>query len=60
MDARHISNFIMYCCIRKAMDKYNVNSIDVMDDPSDFRKWEDLEEEQEELLEELIGGTEFG
>lgn len=45
--------------IREAMDKNNISNIDAMDDPSDFRTWEDLEEEQEELLEELIGGTEF-
>ena len=45
--------------IRKAMSKNKINNIDAMDDPSDFRKWEDLEEEYEELLEGLIGGSEF-
>ncbi|MHA6261445.1 DNA-binding protein [Sporosarcina sp. CAU 1771] len=43
----------------EAMAKNKINNIDAVDDPSDFRKWEDLEEEQEELLEELIEGSEF-
>lgn len=42
-----------------AMDKYKISNIDVMDDPSDFRKWEDLEKEQDKLLNKLIGGTEL-
>jgi len=45
--------------IREAMDKNKMTTIDAMDDPSDFRRWKDLEEEQEELLEEVIGGTGF-
>lgn len=45
--------------IREAMDKYNIDHIDEMDDPSNFRRWIDLEEEEKELLEELIRGTGF-
>jgi hypothetical protein len=42
-----------------AVEKNNIANIDAMDDPSDMRKWKDLEEEEEELLEELIGGADF-
>lgn len=45
--------------IQEAVTKYKIDAIDEMDDPSDFRKWKDLEEEKEELLEELIGGSGF-
>ncbi|MCJ7841672.1 DNA-binding protein [Lederbergia sp. NSJ-179] len=40
----------------EVLHKNKVMDIDAMDDPSDMRKWKDLEEEREELLEELIGG----
>lgn len=44
--------------VREAMDKYNIKNIDMMDDPADFRTWEDLEVEETKILEELIGGKE--
>lgn len=46
--------------MRQAMDNQNITDLDIIDDPSDFRNWEDLEEEQEDILETLIGGTEIG
>lgn len=45
--------------ISKALAKNKIDDIDALDDPSDFRKWKDLEEEKDELIKELIGGSEF-
>ncbi len=45
--------------IMEALEKYKVEDIDAMDDPSDIRRWQDLEVEKEELIEEMIGGSEF-
>ncbi|MGM8366805.1 helix-turn-helix domain-containing protein [Virgibacillus sp. W0181] len=45
--------------VSEALAKYNIGDLDALDDPSDFRNWKDLEEEKEELLEELIGGSSF-
>jgi len=44
---------------KEAWAKYKLDNIDALDDPSSFRKWKDLEEEKEGLIEELIGGSEF-
>lgn len=41
------------------MNNRSIYNMDAMDDPSDFRHWEDLQEEQEDIIEELIGGTGF-
>lgn len=46
--------------ISEALAKYEIVDIDTIDDPSDFRKWKDLEEEKNEVIQELIGGSEFG
>lgn len=45
--------------VAEACRKYNIDNVDVMDDPSDFRNWLDLEDEKKKLLEEMIGGHEF-
>lgn len=45
--------------VSEAMITYEIDNIDAMDDPSSFRKWSDLEDEYNELLEELIGGSKF-
>jgi len=36
-----------------------IDDIDSLDDPSDIRKWKDLEQEKEELLDKMIGGSDF-
>ena len=36
--------------------KQNISDLDTVDDPSELRNWEDLEEEREEILEKLIEG----
>lgn len=41
---------------REAIEKLAVGSLDELDNPSILRNWKDLEEEQEDLLKELIGG----
>lgn len=42
--------------VQEAMIFQGITHMDVMDDPSDFRNWEDLENEQENILDEMIGG----
>lgn len=42
---------------REAMINLAITNLDTLDDPSTFRNWKDLEEEYDELLEELIGGS---
>lgn len=44
----------------EAMRSQGIIDIDMMDDPSDFRNWEDLENEQEDIVERLIEGKEIG
>lgn len=44
--------------IQEALKKYKMGNLDAMDDPADFRKWKDLVKEHDQLLNELIGGTE--
>ena len=41
----------------EAINKLNVSHLDALDDPSILRHWQDLEEEQDDLLKELIGGS---
>lgn len=43
----------------KALADRGIINLDAFDDPAPFREWMDLEEEHEELLEELIGGSRF-
>ena len=43
----------------EAMVQNNIINIDDMDDPADFRNWQDLEEEYGVLLTKLIGESEF-
>lgn len=38
------------------MNKQNISDLDAVDDPSELRHWEDIEEEREEILEKLIKG----
>lgn len=45
--------------ISDALGKYKLDDIDALDDPSNFRKWRDLEEEKKDLIKELIGGSDF-
>src|SRR5699024_5713389 len=45
--------------VSEAMIIYEIDHIDAMDDPSSFCNWSDLEEEYNDLLEELIGGSKF-
>lgn len=45
--------------VQEAMDHRNIDYMDEMDDPSDFRSWQDLEGEEMNILEELIGGKGF-
>jgi len=43
--------------ISEAFTKYEIIDLDSLDDPADFRKWADLEEEKEMLMKEMIGGS---
>src|SRR5699024_575015 len=43
----------------EAMRNQGIIDIDMRDDPSDFRNWEDLENEQEDIVERLIEGKEI-
>lgn len=44
--------------VDEAMVSQGITYLDTMNDPSDFRNWQDLEEEQENIIREVIGGTE--
>lgn len=41
--------------VKEALEKYKVDHINHLDDPSDIRNWIDLEEEKEKLMNKLIG-----
>ncbi|WP_217587554.1 hypothetical protein [Lentibacillus saliphilus] len=43
--------------VSEALFKNHIDDLDALDDPSDYRKWSNLEEEKKELLNELIGGS---
>ncbi len=43
--------------ISEAFTKYEIIDLDLLDDPADFRKWADLEEEKEMLMKEMIEGS---
>src|SRR5699024_10099600 len=45
--------------VHEAMIKQHITDLDGLDDLSELRHWEDLEEEREEILEKLIEGKEI-